>query len=184
MAKFWTDILVPVALAGAVAAQTLGVELTRASRLRASFPSAQIDTTKVHPDSLKIHPDSLKAKADTLDEDFDFFGEAADTTPKITARDTMKIPDSLKVTDPFLYQWYVATKDSYTHRVVIDSLKQAGDSLIWPQVDSLFLADSTYQAQLAWEAKWNTMSKAEKKRWTYEHVELPRIMHRQDSILT
>ena len=197
MAKIWTDILVPLAIAGAVAAQTLGVEVTRASRLGAWFPSAQTDTTKrlpdslktrpdslkTLPDSLKTRPDSLKVQADTLDEDFDFFGEPADTTPKITARDTMKVPDSLKVTDPFLYQWYVATKDSYTHRVVIDSLKQAGDSLIWPQVDSLFLADSTYQAQLAWEAKWNAMSKAEKKRWTYEHVELPRILHRQDSIL-
>ena len=197
MAKFWADILVPVAIAGAVAAQTLGVELTRASRLHAWFPSARTDTTKVVPDSLKTRPDSLKTRpdslktrpdslkvlADTLDEDFDFFGEPVDTTPKITARDTMKVPDSLKVTDPFLYQWYVATKDSYTHRVVIDSLKQAGDSLIWPQVDSLFLADSTHKARLAWEAKWNAMSKTEKKRWTYENVELPRIMRRQDSIL-
>ena len=197
MAKFWADILVPVAIAGAVAAQTLGVELTRASRLHAWFPSARTDTTKVVPDSLKTRPDSLKTRpdslktrpdslkvlADTLDEDFDFFGEPVDTTPKITARDTMKVPDSLKVTDPFLYQWYVATKDSYTHRVVVDSLKQAGDSLIWPQVDSLFLADSTHKARLAWEAKWNAMSKTEKKRWTYENVELPRIMRRQDSIL-
>ena len=190
MAKFWTDILVPVAIAGAVAAQTLGVELTRASRLRTWFPQAvrdtvQVDTVKKkHPDSLKVRADSLKAKADSLaDEDFDFFGLSEDTLPRITARDTMKVPDSLKLMDPFLYQWYVATKDSYIHKLVVDSLKESGDSLIWPRVDSLFLADSTYKAKLAWEAKWSTMSKAERKRWTYENVELPRIMRRQDSIL-
>ena len=190
MAKFWTDILVPVAIAGAVAAQTLGVELTRASRLRTWFPQAvrdtvQVDTVKKkHPDSLKVRADSLKAKADSLaDEDFDFFGLSEDTLPRITARDTMKVPDSLKLMDPFLYQWYVATKDSYTHKLVVDSLKESGDSLIWPRVDSLFLADSTHKAKLAWEAKWSTMSKAERKRWTYENVELPRIMRQQDSIL-
>ena len=190
MAKFWTDILVPVAIAGAVAAQTLGVELTRASRLRTWFPQAvrdtvQVDTVKKkHPDSLKVRADSLKAKADSLaDEDFDFFGLSEDTLPRITARDTMKVPDSLKLTDPFLYQWYVATKDSYIHKLVVDSLKESGDSLIWPRVDSLFLADSTHKAKLAWEAKWSTMSKAERKRWTYENVELPRIMRQQDSIL-
>lgn len=190
MAKFWTDILVPVAIAGAVAAQTLGVELTRASRLRTWFPQAvrdtvQVDTVKKkHPDSLKVRADSLRAKADSLaDEDFDFFGLSEDTLPRITARDTMKVPDSLKLTDPFLYQWYVATKDSYIHKLVVDSLKESGDSLIWPRVDSLFLADSTYKAKLAWEAKWSTMSKAERKRWTYENVELPRIMRQQDSIL-
>ena len=77
----------------------------------------------------------------------------------------------------------MATKDSYTHRVVVDSLKQAGDSLIWPQVDSLFLADSTAtRPRLAWEAKWAAMSKAESKRWTYENVQLPAILRRQDSI--
>lgn len=197
MAKFWTDILVPAAIAGAVAAQTLGVELTRASRLRAWFPQAirdtvQVDTVKKkRPDSLKVRPDSLKNLPDSLknlsdslpEEDFDFFGLSEDTVPQITARDTMKVPDSLKLTDPFLYQWYVATRDSYIHKLVVDSLKESGDSLIWPRVDSLFLADSSHKAKLAWEAKWSTMSKAERKRWTYENVELPRIMRRQDSIL-
>ena len=197
MAKFWTDILVPAAIAGAVVAQTLGVELTRASRLRAWFPqvirdTVQVDTVKKkRPDSLKVRPDSLKNLPDSLknlsdslpEEDFDFFGLSEDTVPQITARDTMKVPDSLKLTDPFLYQWYVATRDSYIHKLVVDSLKESGDSLIWPRVDSLFLADSSHKAKLAWEAKWSTMSKAERKRWTYENVELPRIMRRQDSIL-
>lgn len=185
MAKIWTDILVPIAIAGAVAAQTLGVEISRASRLHGWFPQVQRDTLKqdtLRCDSLKL--DSLKRDTLALEDEFDLFAETSqDTTPAITARDTMKVPDSIQVTDPFLYQWYVATKDSYTHKVVVDSLKESGDSLIWPRVDSLFRADSTLQAQLAWERKWNAMSKAEKKRWTYEHVQLPLIQHRQDSIL-
>ena len=220
MARIWTDILLPAAIAGAVAAQTLGVEIHRASRLHAWFPRAardtvQVDTVKIRPDSLKNKQDSLKARLDSLaqvpdslaqipdsllqvpdsllrspldslaeEEDFDLFytSEEQDTVPSITARDTMKVPDSLRLTDPFLYQWYVATKDSYIHKLVVDSLKAEGDSLIWPRVDSLYLADSTYKAKLAWEKKWAGMSKAERKRWTYENVQLPAILHKQDSI--
>ena len=197
MAKFWTDILVPAAIAGAIAAQTLGVEVHRASRLHAWFPQAVRDTVQTdtllppkdtlhnHVDSLRAVLDSAKSPLDSLaaEEDFDLFAQEEDTVPQVFARDTMKVPDSLKVTDPFLYQWYVATKDSYTHKLVVDSLKAAGDSLIWPRVDSLFLADSSLQAQLAWEKKWNAMTKAEQKRWIYENVQLPAIMHRQDSTL-
>ena len=194
MAKLWADILVPMAIAGAVAAQTLGVEMHRAKQLHAFFPGAvrdtvqvdtapprQADSLTVPKDSIIVPKDSLKAPEDSLEDDFDLFGEEEEG-PVIHARDTMKVPDSLKITDPFLYQWYVATKDSYTHKLVVDSLKAEGDSLIWPRVDSLFVADSTLQARLAWERKWNSMSKAEKKRWTYENVTLPAILHRQDSI--
>ena len=183
MAKVWADILLPMAIAGTVAAQTLGVEVNRARVLHAWFPEAKRDTVQV--DSTRKPLDSLaKNPIDSLaqEEDFELFGAPEDTTPTVFARDTMKVPDSLKVTDPFLYQWYVATKDSYTHKLVVDSLNAEGDSLIWPRVDSLFLADSTFKAQLAWEKKWASMSKAERKRWIYENVQLPAIRHRQDSI--
>ena len=188
MAKIWSDIVLPIAVAGAVAAQTVGVEVNRARRLQAWFP--QRDTvTAVMPDSTLVQKDTvLKALADTTvakledEEEFDLFAEADDTLPKVFARDTMKVPDSLRITDPFLYQWYVATKDGYTHKLVVDSLKAEGDSLIWPRIDSLYLADSTLAAKLAWERKFAAMSKAEQKRWIYEHVELPKILHRQDSI--
>ena len=189
MAKFWKDIMLPVVIVGAVAAQTIGVETSRAVRLHAWSPLPPRDSVISNPpDSLPANPpDSLAGKqTDSLlsDDGFDLFAEPVkDTTPRIMARDTMKVPDSLKLTDPFLYQWYVAVKDSFTHRSVIDSLKAEGDSLIWPRIDSLYLADSTLQVKLAWERKWNAMSKAERKRWTYEHVELPAIRHRQDSIL-
>ena len=199
MAKFWTEILVPIAIAGAVAAQTVGVEVNRAARLHAWFPAAVRDTLVHLPDSqsvatdslrsatdsLRSVPDSLRSAADSLaeEDDFDLFGAAEDTVPTVFARDTMKVPDSLRLTDPFLYQWYVATKDSYTHKLVVDSLKAEGDSLLWPRIDSLFLADSTAAAKAAWERKWASMTKAERKRWIYEHEKLPLIQHRQDSIL-
>ena len=182
MAKIWKDILLPAAIAGAVAAQTLGVDISRASRLHAWFPQAARDTVlqTLSDTTVKSAPDTLKKDSE---EDFDLFGEEQDTLPKVFARDTMKVPDSLRLTDPFLYKWYVATRDSYTHKLVVDSLKAEGDSLLWPRIDSLFLADSTLRAKLEFEKKWNSWSKAERKRWTYENVTLPAILHRQDSIL-
>ena len=166
MAKLWTDILLPLAVAGGVAAQTLGVEMNRARVLHAWFPDARRDTVQVDSlhrplDSLaraameQMQKDSIRARRDSLTEEEDLFG-AEDNVPTVFARDTMKVPDSLKLTDPFLYQWYVATKDSYTHKLVIDSLKAEGDTLIWPRVDSLFVADSTLQAQIAWESASRT----------------------------
>ena len=38
MAKIWSDIVVPIAVATAVLAQTVGIEASRASRLHAWFP--------------------------------------------------------------------------------------------------------------------------------------------------
>ena len=184
MAKFWVDILVPAAIVGAVAAQTLGVEVSRASRLRAMFPEAVRDTVAV--DTLKRDTVKLdSAVVDSLDEEGFFFGEeeVVDTTPKIYARDTMRVPDSLQFTDPFLYKWYVAIKDSLTHRIVVDSLKQEGDSLNWPLIDSLYLADSTATAIEKFNRWYASLSKSERKRWDYEHIKLPKIQHRQDSIL-
>ena len=194
MAKIWTDILVPVVIVGAVAAQTVGVEVSRASRLRSWFPRFRPDTVeqvaadtqkalaRLRPDSLALPADTLsvadsllpaadsltdapKVQKDTLEEEeFDLFGEPEDTTPKVFARDTMKVPDSLKLTDPFLYEWYVATKDGYTHRLVVDSLKAEGDSLIWPRIDSLYFADSTAVAKAKFEAWYAGLTKAERKR--------------------
>ena len=179
MAKFWADILVPVAIVGVVAAQTLGVEVHRASRLHAWFPEAVRDTVVT---DTTVRDSVLR---DTLDEEDFFFGDApapVDTTPKIYARDTMRVPDSLQYTDPFMYKWYVAIKDSLTHRIVVDSLKTEGDSLTWPLIDSLYLADSTATAIEKFNRWYAGLSKAEKKRWDYEHIKLPAIQHRQDSI--
>lgn len=184
MAKLLKDILLPITIVGGIAAQTVGVEVSRTSRIHQWFPSAIRDTVVTSADTVKV------AKADTVktslfddEEDFFFSDELQDTVPAIDPRDTLVRPDSLRENDPFLYQWYVATKDSYVHRKVVDSLKADGDSLLWPRIDSLFIMDSTAVAKAAWEKKWASMTKAERKRWTYENIELPAIRHRQDSIM-
>ena len=182
MAKFWTDILVPLAITGAVAVQTLGVDISRANRLRAWFPGAVRDTL-VQQDTVPVR-DTLPAP-DSLAEEEDFFlfgEEPQDTLPKITARDTMKVPDSLRTTDPFRYKWYVALKDSLTHRVVVDSLMAEGDSLLGHRIDSTYLADSAAFAKAEFDKWYAGLSKSERKRYDYEHYKLPVILHRQDSI--
>ena len=161
MKNIWSEILVPVVVAGLTMAGTVGVETSRTVRTESRFnllhtlqPDTLLrdatakDTTAVKQDSVKRT--AVNKDVDLSDEDFDFFGETEiqeDTLPRIFARDTMKVPDSLKVRDPFLYRWYVAVKDSLTHRIVVDSLKAAGDSLDWPVIDSLYLADSTAAAR-------------------------------------
>ncbi|MBO4606166.1 MAG: putative porin [Bacteroidales bacterium] len=70
--------------------------------------------------------DSLLGGPDTLvfeEEEF------IDTLPHLTARDTLKAPDSLKEIDPWRYKYYVALLDSLTHHEVADSLQHEGDSL-------------------------------------------------------
>ena len=214
MAKIWTKIVAPLALVGAFAAQTFGVDASRAARVHEWFPRIQRDTvvpadtlaprdTLERPDTLALRDtlalpdtlaplDTLPPVADTLasmkdstaldDEELLFYEEAPeDTVPQIFARDTMKVPDSLKVTDPFLYEWYVAVKDSYTHKLVVDSLKAEGDSLIWPVIDSLFLADSTAAAIERFNKWYASLSKSERKRYDYEQ-RLPALLHKQDSI--
>ena len=123
---------------------------------------------------------------DLSDDEFDFFGfgetEAReDTIPRIDARDTMKVPESLRTTDPFLYRWYVAVKDSFIHRIVVDSLRTAGDSLDWPVIDSLYLADSAFTAKEKFRLWYEGLSKSERKKYDAEQ-KMARTLHRMDSI--
>ena len=195
MKNLWSDILVPMVVAGLTLAGTVGVETTRTHRPESRFSllhSLRLDTlsrdTLLRDTVLQDTVKKAAARKDTPDKDlsddeFDFFGEseATDTTPVIFARDTMKVPDSLRFTDPFLYRWYVAVKDSLTHRIVIDSLRAAGDSLDWPVIDSLYLADSAAVAREKFRIWYAGLSKAERKKYDYEQ-KLPGILHRLDSI--
>ena len=70
--------------------------------------------------------DSLLGGPDTLA----FEEEIVDTLPHLTARDTIKAPDSLRELDPWRYKYYVALLDSLTHKEVADSLQREGDSLM------------------------------------------------------
>ena len=70
--------------------------------------------------------------ADSLLDDSspaDTLSAPADTLPKLTARDTIKAPDSLRLSDPFRYKYYVALHDRPTYLTVRDSLLASQDSL-------------------------------------------------------
>ena len=108
--------------------------------------------------------------------------EEDDTIPRIFARDTMKVPDSLREIDPFRYKYYVALIDSLTHRIVSDSLRKSYDSLLVAadtlqarldsadryMLDSLYYRDSTIRAREAFLAWYNGLSKEERKKYDYE----------------
>ena len=191
MKNLWSEILVPAFIAGLTVIGTVGVETTRTVRPDARvrlLREVRLDTLTqdtVHRDTVKPAPQKKETIVKNLsDDDFDFFGveeEPIDTTPRVYARDTMKVPDSLRLTDPFLYQYYVAVKDSFTHRLVVDSLKAAGDSLDWPRIDSLYLRDSAIVAKEKFRAWYNGLSKSERKKYDNEQ-KIARLLHRQDSI--
>ena len=191
MKNLWSEILVPAVIAGLTIVGTVGVESTRTVR-----PDGRVRLLReVRLDTLlqdTLKRDSVKAdvpKKETIvkdlsDDDFDFFGvedEPIDTTPRIYARDTMRAPESLRSEDPFLYRYYVAVKDSFTHRLVVDSLKAAGDSLDWPRIDSLYRLDSAIVAKEKFRAWYNGLSKSERKKYDNEQ-KIAKILHRQDSI--
>ena len=134
-------------------------------------------------DTVTTAKDTIVTGSIPEEEDTVLFGftEDLDTVPRIMARDTMKVPDSLRVTDPFRFRYYAAIKDSLTHRIVVDSLKAVGDSLDWPVVDSLYLADSTETATRKFNEWYASLTKKERKRYDYEKA-LPAKLHRLDSI--
>ena len=191
MKNLWSEILVPAVIAGLTVIGTVGVETSRTVRPDARvrlLREVRLDTLTrdtLPPDSAKTAvPKKETVVKDLSDDDFDFFGveeEAVDTVPRVFARDTMKVPDSLRLKDPFLYQYYVAVKDSFTHRLVVDSLKAAGDSLDWPRIDSLYRLDSAFVAAEKFRAWYNGLSKSERKRYDNEQ-KIAKILHRQDSI--
>ncbi len=187
MKNLWSEILVPAVIAGLTVIGTVGVESTRTvrpdNRLRL-LREVRLDT--IPRDTVKKAAAAKKDSVDLSDDDFDFFGFGGtetreDTVPRIYARDTMKVPESLRTTDPFLYRWYVAVKDSFTHRLVVDSLRAAGDSLDWPVIDSLYLADSAFTAKEKFRLWYEGLSKAERKKYDAEQ-KMARTLHRMDSI--
>ena len=191
MKNLWSEILVPAVIASLTVIGTVGVEATRAVRPDArvkALREVRLDTLRrdtVPQDTVKkavVKKDSVIK--DLSDDEFDFFGVTevdSVEVPRIFARDTMKVPDSLRITDPFLYRYYVAVKDSFTHRLVVDSLKAAGDSLDWPLIDSLYVIDSTAAAKERFRRWYAGLSKTDRKKYDTEQ-KIKRIRHRQDSI--
>ena len=112
-----------------------------------------------------------------------------DTVPHLTARDTIKVPDSLRFSDPFRFKYYIALLDSLTHVNVVDSLKkdfrvrtEAGDSLAalrdsldWMKIDSIYCADSAAAAIARFKQWYASLSKEERKAYDNEQKALKKL---------
>ena len=137
MKDFLAKIWVPALLVMLAATQTFGIDAGRSANLRRiadSLKTSSLDdsTALAGPavDSLEAAEDSTAVLAADSTFILDFKNDsipAADTV-KISPRDTIKVPDSLKVTDPVRYRYYIELKDSTTRFATRDSLLQAGET--------------------------------------------------------
>lgn len=173
--------LVVVALA---AAQTFGMDIARRGVTLADLVGPVLSG---NPDTI-IYKNNVYTKfraagekpavTDTLFSPDDSTGAES---LAITARDTIQAPDSLRLTDPFRYRYYVALVDSLTHKLTVDSLRAAGDSTDWPRLDSLYYADSTLAAKREFEQWYAGLDKNARKRYDYEQ-KIKRKQREMDSL--
>ena len=194
LAKIW----IPALLVTLAALQAFGVEIGRAASYRQMRDSLELSSAT---DSSILQPavDSLP-KTDTLSQ-LDSLLPAIDSivtndsipaipvdTLTLSARDTIKVPDSLRLSDPFFYKYYIAVKDSTTRHQVRDSLMQAGDTLELYRLDSLYIKDSTEVAIARHNAWYASLSRKERKKYDAEQklplliAEANRKMAVKDSI--
>ena len=178
LAKIW----IPLLLVTLAALQSFGIDAGRAIGFRRISDSLYVnrldDSTAIDSTALdSIITDSILT--DTI---------PADTASLLTARDTIKVPDSLRYTDPFFYKYYIAVKDSTTRAMVRDSLMQACDTLELMKLDSLYIKDSTETAIAKFNAWYASLTKKERKKYDYEQAlpakiaALNRKMEVKDSI--
>lgn len=188
MKNFLAKIWVPALLVMIAAMQSFGIDATRAvglrrlsdsltsSRLEDSLSASGIsgDSTIGHLHDIidTVLSDSLKLViADSTVRDSILTDSIiADSTKVRSARDTIRIPDSLKEKDPFFYKYYIAVKDSLTRVQVRDSLILAGDTLELMKLDSLYIKDSTETAVAKFNAWYNSLSKRERKKYDAEQA--------------
>ena len=179
MRKFISRIWVPGLLVMVAALQSFGIDAGRAVGLRRLADSLVL--TRQADSSLLIEQSSdstVPAFADTLAADSLLTDSLYNDTTAIdsikadtlilTARDTIKVPDSLRDTDPFFYKYYIAVKDSTTRAQVRDSLLMAGDTLELMKLDSLYLKDSSEVAKAKFDAWYASLSRMERKKYDNE----------------
>ena len=163
LAKIW----VPALLVMLAAVQSFGIDMQRSAgfyRLADSLNLISLDDSTVaeKPVIDSLQKDSLRL--DTLLTDSLAVDTLAIDSLILTARDTIKVPDSLKEKDPFFYKYYIAVKDSLTRVQVRDSLMAAGDTLELMKLDSLYIKDSIETAQAAYNAWYASLSRKERKK--------------------
>lgn len=153
----------------------------------ASGPAAGADTLQIQ-DSTDIGDTVRVQAADSLQAPDSTGSRDSIPAETVQPRDTIVVPDSLRYTDSLKFKYYIALKDSLTRAEVRDSLRAAGDSLELHRLDSLVYKDSTETVARDSIARFNALSKRDKKKYLAELetarklVELDSIMHVKDSI--
>ena len=203
----------PAAVVSLAVAGAFGIGNTRVSYHLLPDPAAYPDTVVYVKDAYKLKrvgdleaitiADSLLADAADTTE------TVLDTLPQLTARDTIKVPDSLRFTDPFRFKYYVALIDSLTHVIVRDSLKRSSDSLKvtvdtllarsledsaernrlhalqdsldWRMIDSIYVADSAAVAKAIFLKWYNSLSRKERRAYDMK-MALPKKLAEADSL--
>ena len=195
--KALSRILFPAAVVASIAATVAAGPVGIDNKVKAGG-AASSDTIIYPKDGYKLHRkgdfDVLDLK-DSLSGPDDSLLMETDTLPRLSARDTIKVPDSLKFTDPFRYKYYVALVDSLTHVQVRDSLKNSekqhwsdldtllarADSCDWRRIDSIYAADSTTRARIAFLAWYNSLDRDARKKYDAEQ-KMKMKMAQMDSI--
>ena len=176
MKDFLAKIWVPALIVMTAAVQSFGIDAGRAANLRRMADSLRLNSLDDSSALAGFAVDSLETVA--TDSTF-IIGFRNDSIPadtvKIAARDTIRVPDSLKFTDPFKYKYYIAIKDSTTRFEVRDSLLQAGDTLEVQRLDSLYIKDSTEVAVAAFNAWYSSLTRRERKKYDMEQ-KLPELI--------
>ncbi len=180
MAKIW----VPALLVMIAAVQSFGIDAGRAVSLRRSADSLRLSSLDdssalagiAIDSSAASLPDSLETPADDSMFVLDFANDstAADTL-EISPKNTIKVPDSLRLTDPFKFKYYIAIKDTSVRAAVRDSLLQAGDTLEVHRLDSLYIKDSTETAAAEFQAWYSSLTRRERKKYDAEQ-KLPALI--------
>lgn len=182
MRVFLRKLWFPLAVVLLAAVQTFGMDMLRT--VREPLQETEVSSDTVIYDNSKIFTKFRKKGERALADTSSSKGDSlfADEKPLLSARDTIKAPDSLKFTDPFRYKYYVALVDSLTHKQVRDSLRAAGDSIDWPKLDSIYYADSAIVAKKKFLEWYNSLDKDAKKRYDFEQ-KMKRRQERLDSVL-
>lgn len=162
VAKIW----VPTLLVMLAAVQSFGIDAARAINFRQLTDSLILTRLDDTVAATGIAIDSLgSALPDSVVTD----------TLLLSPRDTIKVPEELRETDPFRFKYYIAVKDSLTRMEVRDSLLQAGDTLECQRLDSLYIKDSTEVAEAKFQAWYSSLSRRERKKYDAEQA-LPALI--------
>lgn len=182
MRVFLRKLWFPLAVVLIAAVQTFGMDMLRT--VPEPLQETEVSSDTVIYDNSKIFTKFRKKGERALADTSSSKGDSlfADEKPLLSARDTIKAPDSLKFTDPFRYKYYVALVDSLTHKQVRDSLIAAGDSLDWRKLDSIYYADSAVVAKKKFLEWYNSLDKDAKKKYDLEQ-KMKRRQAKMDSVL-